>query len=143
MKVDFKVMYAWYAGNMQSVKPCIGAGKLNCPTTFNVPNHPPGHCCKRTVTSEVIYWVHSRLRSCLLVFWDPNTVYKYRGMSGWACRDRPKITISPPKHNSSQGAGGLRIRFVIVISMVHYLSRVEIEVHTNKCESHTTNNSTG
>ena len=31
-------------------------------------------------------------------FWDPITVYKYRGMSGWACRERerPKITISPP-----------------------------------------------
>ena len=31
-----------------------------------------------------------------LMFWDPRTVCKYCGMSGWACRDRPKITISPP-----------------------------------------------
>ena len=29
------------------------------------------------------------------MFWDPTTVEKDRGMGGWACKDRPKITISP------------------------------------------------
>ena len=70
------------------------------------------------------------------MFWDPITIYKYRDMSGWACRDRPKITISPPTlHAHGWGAYDKKITrrpqqtasagFVILIVPAH-VTRVPV-----------------